>query len=97
MAVTIYNLDKLEREIFKIKIKGTDYDISEPTVSEFTKIQQIDFNKDNSHIELFGIMCPDINVDELTKTQLGILIEICFKLIKGDGAKKSLKVEELME
>ncbi|MGL5716095.1 MAG: hypothetical protein ACRCX2_23970 [Paraclostridium sp.] len=97
MSVTLYNLDKVERESFKIKLGGVEHEIKEPTVKDFAKIQQIDFNAVNSHLELFEIMCPTIDVDKLTKVQMSLLIEICFKLIKGDGGKKRLSVEELIE
>lgn len=97
MSVILYNLDKVERESFKIKLGGVEHEIKEPTVKDFAKIQQIDFNAVDSHIELFEIMCPTINAEELTKVQMSLLIEICFKLIKGDGGKKKLSVEELIE
>ncbi|MGL5964640.1 MAG: hypothetical protein ACRCZ2_09650 [Fusobacteriaceae bacterium] len=97
MAVIIYNLDKVERATYKVKIEGVEHEIKEPSVSDFSLIQQIDFESQDSHIELFKIMIPSLDFSNLTKQQFGLLIEICFKLIKGDGAKKKLTVEDLME
>lgn len=97
MSVTIYNLDKVDREVFKIKVGGVEHEIKEPTVKDFSLIQQIDFNAPNSQNKLFEIMCPTISVEDLTEHQSALLVEICFKLIKGDGKKKSWIVEELME
>ncbi|MGL5970489.1 MAG: hypothetical protein ACRCZL_00585, partial [Cetobacterium sp.] len=68
-----------------------------PTVGMFSVIQQIDFQNENAHTELLAVMCPTVQIDGITKIQLSLLIEICFKLIKGDGTKKQLAVEELME
>ncbi|MGL5964168.1 MAG: hypothetical protein ACRCZ2_07235 [Fusobacteriaceae bacterium] len=97
MAVVIYNLDKVERAVYKVKIEGVEYEIKEPSVSDFSLIQQIDFESQDSHIELFKIMIPLLDFSSLTKQQFGLLIEICFKVIKGDGAKKKPTVEDLME
>ncbi|MGL6101414.1 MAG: hypothetical protein ACRC0G_17580, partial [Fusobacteriaceae bacterium] len=72
-------------------------ELKEPTVGMFSIIQQIDFQDENAHTELLAVMCPTIQIDGITKIQLSLLIEICFKLIKGDGTKKQLAVEELME
>lgn len=93
----MYNLDKVERATYKIKVGGAEYKIKEPSVSDFSVIQQIDFEANDSHEKLFTVMIPELDFNQLTKQQFSLLIEICFKLIKGDGSKKKLTVEELME
>lgn len=95
MGVTLYNLDKVDRETFKIKVGGVEHDISEPTVKDFALIQQIDFKEPNAQFKLFEIMCPTVCIDDLTKHQMALLTEICYKLISGVDRKKTWEVEEL--
>lgn len=95
MGVTLYNLDKVDRETFKIKVGGVEHDISEPTVKDFTLIQQIDFKEPNAQFKIFEIMCPTVNVEDLGMHQMTLLAQICNKLIMGVDRKKIWEVEEL--
>lgn len=96
MKTVIFDLDKIERDTFKLKINGKEYNIKEPTVLEFKKIQELDFEEKNSYEKVIEIMCKDAPVEEMTITQRNKFIEICFKIFKGDGSKKKYQIEDLM-
>ncbi|MGL5050808.1 MAG: hypothetical protein ACRC6E_09335 [Fusobacteriaceae bacterium] len=97
MGTVIYNLDKVVREKCEVQLGGVKYEVREPSVSEFALIQRIDFDSELSHEELLRIMCPTVNLDLLTKRQLIMLVQVCFKVMSGENGKKKLLVEDLME
>lgn len=99
MEVVIYNLDKVDRAEFELKVNNKTYKLLEPTVKMFAEIKQLDFENEDNLKKLITILCPELKkeIENLTQYQFNLLVRICFKLVRGEGRKKTLEVEELME
>lgn len=96
----LYNLDRVDRDKVKVKIKYVDHEINEPTVEDFIKIQKLDFegNTDKALEELAGILAPTVKLKELTGQMRGLFFNLCFKVLSGEcGITKKWKLEEIRQ
>lgn len=89
----LYNLDRVDRDKVKVKIKGIDYEVNEPTLEDFIKIQKLDFveNTDEALEQLAGIIAPKVKLEELTGQMRELFFKLCFKVLSGEsGAEKKV-------
>lgn len=96
----LYNLDRVDRDKAKVKIKYVDYEINEPTVEDLIKIQKLDFikNTDKALEELASILAPKVKIKELTGQMKGLFYKLCFKVLSGEcGVTKKWKLEEVIQ
>ena len=98
----IYDIDKIIREPLKVRMRGEEHEVNEPTLRIFGIIQkELEERLEADSIEgqkwLIKLLVPSIQLEEITNSELSILGRICTKVLSGKHTGKIPAPEEIMK
>ncbi|WP_319372175.1 hypothetical protein [uncultured Ilyobacter sp.] len=98
----IYDIDKIIREPLKVKMRGEEHEVNEPTLRTFGIIQKeleerLEADPIDGQKWLIKLLVPTIELEEITNSELSILGRICTKVLSGKHTGKIPAPEEIMK